>query len=111
MTPNTINCLDTAAAKLPYAFLEAVAEHGEQALSEWLRKNAPSEIVELYGCWLAVKVAADGARVGDLRGHDSSLLEYVATVARGVTDLGGTWHGPTGEILTKTAAPLAVAGD
>ena len=108
---STNDPMTEAAVRLPAAFLEAIAEHGEKALGDWLRLNAPANVASFFDNWLAVKIAADCTRAGKVHGIDASLLEYVANVASGVTELGGAWHGPTGAILTKTAAPVAVAGD
>lgn len=102
MTTNALTTLDTAAVKLPYAFLEAISDHGEQALGVWLREHAPQNVAALFDNWLCVKIAAQCSRAGDNLGNDTSLLESVANVARGVSELGGTWHGPFGEIMPKT---------
>jgi len=97
--------LDAAANGLPYGFLEAVSDHGEAALSDWLHKNAPEDVYELFDCLLAVKANCEGLLRGATgKRTDSSLLEYVATIARVSNDLGVTWHGHAGPIIVRPAS-------
>ena len=109
----TTDSLSTAAAGLPYAFLEAVADHGETALHKWLKEHAPKDVFELFDCLMAVKVETTGMLRGPRTWRvDSSLLEYVATIARVSSALGATWHDNDGcEILWRGAAEQPAADE
>jgi len=91
--------LDTAAASLPYGFLEALCDHGEKSLGDWLRENAPDHVAELFDSLIAVRVRSMALRSGDGNSHtDSSLLEWVASIACCAAKLDVQWTGPYGEI-------------
>lgn len=92
-----------AAHALPADYLEALADHGEEALSDWLKDHAPANVAEAFDRYNMVRLAASYAREGTLRKAmpDESLLESVAALAKAVTDLGGTWHTPTGWIIRQ----------
>lgn len=107
--PTLHDSLDAAAASLPYGFLEAVADHGDEALSSWLKANAPEDVFELFECLRCVKIQTD-AMLRGVTGQrtDLSLFEYVATIARVSDDLGIDWHGCDGGKITarpNNAAP------
>lgn len=100
--------LDVAAASLPYGFLEALADHGEKALSAWLRENTPEHVAELFDSLMAVKVRTAALRAGNGQARtDSSLLEWVAEIARGADLLGVQWTGPAGEIYAPGKVTIA----
>jgi len=95
------NPTKTAAAHaLPADFLEALADHAEEALSAWLKAHAPANVAHAFDNYNVVRLATGYAREGRLEtATDDSLLEYVSGLAAAVTELGGTWHTPTGPIL------------
>ena len=92
--------MTAAAHALPADFLEAVADHAEEALRDWLKDHAPATVAEAFDRYNMVRLATGYAREGRLESAtDDSLLEYVSGLAVAVTELGGTWHTPTGPIL------------
>ena len=90
-----------AAHALPADFLEALADHGEEALGDWLKDHAPAHVAEAFDRYNVVRLAASYAREGRLKQAmpDESLLEYISGLAAAVTELGGNWYTPTGPIV------------
>ena len=92
--------MTAAAHALPADFLEAVADHAEEALSAWLKGHAPANVARAFDLYNAVRLATGYAREGRLEtATDDSLLEYVSGLAAAVTELGGNWYTPTGPIV------------
>jgi hypothetical protein len=111
ITENDIDFYNSALTKMgesiPAEFIDALEEHAQEALTNYLKNNgAPKQVIDLISNVVLLSWYTERQRLEKMTDLNLvELVEIVPDVLRQISDLGGSFSSPAGPTNSKEPIP------